>query len=252
MKKLMGVVVSLVLLAGCSTGGSEEKTIKVLTSSGYDPYEIVDENGNLTGFDIELAEAIAKNLGYTIEWTDMDFNGIIGALQVGQGDLAIAGISPDSERAKVVDFSDIYYAGDEETTNYVLYKADSSISGMDDLDGKIAGVQIGTIQEAAINEIKADLNLTTDPRASIVEMVQEIKVGRIDFVVVEKAVADEFIKTNSELATFKLEGEFENSTGNAIAFPKGSELVTKFDEQIAAMQADGSLDTLITKWFTAE
>ncbi|MGL5540599.1 MAG: transporter substrate-binding domain-containing protein [Erysipelotrichaceae bacterium] len=249
MKKIVAIAMSLFLVAGCSNGGSETKVLKALTSSGYDPYEIVDENGKLTGFDIELAEAIAKELGYTIAWTDMDFDGLIGALVSGQGDLAIAGITPDPKRAESVDFSISYYEADEETSNYVLYAAEKGYSKDADLKGLIAGYQIGTIQEAAVLEIQSSLNLQTDPRSSLQQIVQEIKVGRIDFVVVEKAVADQFIALNPELAAFKLESATSQSSGNALAFPKGSELTEAFNEQLAIMKESGALQTLVDKWF---
>ena len=78
MKKLLTLLIVLAALVGCSTP-AEEKTLTILTSSGYHPYEIIDTEGNLTGFDIEFGEALAVELGVKVLWEDMDFDGIIAS-----------------------------------------------------------------------------------------------------------------------------------------------------------------------------
>lgn len=246
MKKIILGLLGLVVVAGCSTKSEDKLT--VLTSSGYEPYEIIDASGNLTGFDIELAEAIAKELGYEIEWIDMDFNGIIGSLQSGRGDFAIAAITPDEDRAKAVDFSDYYYEQEEAMENYVIALNGTSTS-MDDLDGTKVGVQLGTIQESVVKEVESEFGYTVDARSILSELIQEVKVGRLQYVVVEKVVAEQFANANSDLIIFPFDVSTEESAGNAIALPKGSELTTKVNDAITKFKGDGTLDALIAKWF---
>src|SRR5690554_2243965 len=132
MKKILGLLISVLLLTACNT--TETTKLVVLTSSGYHPYEMVDEQGNLIGFDIEFGEALAAEMGVEIEWQDMDFDGIIASLNSGRGDLAIAAISPDPARNAL--FSQSYYVGDEESPFFVLALKDSNITSTQDIEGK--------------------------------------------------------------------------------------------------------------------
>lgn len=261
MKKLFAVAAaSLLVLAGCGNGGNdtpatgnEGKTLTVLTNSGYAPYEIRTTEGELEGFDIELTEAIARELGYAdVKWEDIDFDALIGAVNTGKGDMVAAGLSPTPERAEGAELSDSYYTSDEETANFVLTLKDGDIKTTADIKDKTVGIQIGTIQESAVNEIKDEYNLTTDPRKSYGDMIQEIKNKRLDFIVVEKAVADKYIETNPELTYFQLEAE-GNSTGNCFAFKKGNtELRDQVNGAIKTLKENGELQKLIDKWFTGE
>lgn len=260
MKKLISGLAVCLLLTGCTSApketdqpttpsNEEKKTLRVGTSSGYDPYELVDAKGKLIGFDIELMDAIAAKLNYDIEWTDMDFNALVSSVDTGLVDVAAAGLSPDAERAKVVDFSMSYYTADENTTNYILTLADGEVKTVEDIKGKTVGVQIGTIQESTVNEIKAEYELEVDPRTKYADLVQEIKIGGVDLMVCEKAVADGFIEVNPQLVAFPL-GIGTESSGNALAFKKDSPLKAEFDAVIQEMSDSGELGKLIEKWFT--
>lgn len=260
MKKLLVLAAaSLMVLAGCGNGGNggesggKAKKLTVLTNSGYAPYEVRNTDGELEGFDIELTEMIAKELGYSeVVWEDIDFDALIGSVNSGKGDMVAAGLSPIPKRAEGAELSDSYYSSDEETANFVLTLKDGDIKETADIKDKTVGIQIGTIQESAVNAIQEEYNLTTDARKSYGDMVQEIKNGRLDFVVVEKAIAEEYMKTNPELTYFQLEAE-GNSTGNCFAFKKGNtELRDQVNEAIKKLQDNGELDKLIDKWFTGE
>lgn len=255
MKKL-GILLSLcaICLVGCKGNSTnEKKQLHVITSSGYAPYEIRNAKGELEGFDIDLAEALAKEMGYDgVKWEDMDFEAVIGAISSGRGDMAIAGLSPNEKRRQSVDFSNSYYSVMEDTTNYVVTRSDSGIESTSDIHGKTVGVQIGTIQEETINGIKEEYALTTDARKSYGDMIQEIKNKRIDFIVVEKAVAEEYQKTNPELSYFQLDVEGA-STGNCIAFKKGNtEMLEAVNKALLTLTENGTLDSLIQKWFQSE
>lgn len=250
MKKLLMACLSLLMavsLTACGGKDTDDKTLTVLTSSGYAPYEEVDGDGNLFGFDIDLMEACAKELGYTVEWKDMDYDGIIESIKLGKGDVAIAGISPTPKRAEVVDFSNNYY-DTEDSQNYILTRKDSGITKTADIKGKKVGVQKGTIQEECAYEIEKDYKLTLDARAYNADLLQDTINGNIDFMILEKAVAEDLVGDSSDLTCFRLEAGTDPS-GNAMVFAKGSKLTAEFNKAIKTLKDSGELDKLIKKYF---
>lgn len=249
MKKILVLLLAALLFTGC-TQTKSKGTLKVLTSSGYPPYEIVNEKGELDGFDIELGNLIAAEMGYEIEWVDMDFDGIIAALNADQGDMSLAGFNAAPDRG--VDFSDAYYQ-DGESPYWVLILASNDWSFADDVKGTTVGIQIGTVQAAAVDSIATEFELTKDARKDIGQMVQEIINGRIDWILLDKSVADEYISSYAQLATFELQNQnFSDISYNAVALPLGSELTDEVNAAIATLKASGKIDELIAKWFTEE
>jgi polar amino acid transport system substrate-binding protein len=251
MKKVLGLVTILVAvfaLSACGTEETELETVVVLTSSGYEPYEMIDTNGDLTGFDIELMEALAAEVGIAIEWQDVAFDGIIASLQAGTAEIAIAGMSPSPERAETVDFSDVYYNSSTGLTNFLIFDADDTITGLEDLDGLVVGAQLGTVQAGLLESVSEEYGFTVDLRSSNTQIVEEIKAGRIDVLVVESVIADTITEENTDLAKVGFESYLDDVQGNAIAFTKGSEYVELFNAALVTLQENGTLDELIEKW----
>lgn len=248
MKRYLLVVLSILILtlSGCS---NKSDKIIILTSSGYEPYEIIDVDGSLTGFDIELMEALALEVGLEIEWRDVDFDGIIGSLQTGQADIAIAGISPTPERMEMVDFSDIYYNSASGLTNFLLYEAGNNYTSFDDLTGLVVSAQIGTVQATLLEELSQEYNFTVDLRNTNTQIIEEIKAGRIDVLIVENIIADSILELNSTLIKVGFESNLDDINGNAIAFAKGSAYVEIFNNSLEKFKENGTLDELIKKWF---
>ena len=118
---------------------ADNATLRVVTDATFPPMEFV-KDGQRTGFDIDLVEALGRAMGRKIEWIDIDFKGLIPALQSGRADMAVSAIYITDERRKVVDFSDAYYAGGL----VVLTKKDGAIKTLKDMDGKKVAVQVGT------------------------------------------------------------------------------------------------------------
>lgn len=261
MKKLVSVLaVSMMVLAGCGNGdakadpnsadATDKKVLKVATVAPYEPYEMMNENNELEGFDIEMGNAVAEKLGYTLEWQNLEFDAALLAVQQGQVDMAIAGLSPTPDRTAVMDFSEIYYQDTTTTTNTVVTLKDKGYKTAEDLKGKKVGVQNGTIQQETVESIADDYSLTIDTRKEYADIVQEILNGNIDFMVCEQAMADNNIAVYSELTSFPL-GVGEDSNGNAIAFKQGSPLKAEFDKVINEMKESGEMQKMIDKWFTS-
>lgn len=247
MKKLLSTLILLFILGGCASKPSENALI-IGTSSGYPPYEIIEPDGTLSGFDIEFGEALAKEMGYQeVIWQDGSFDGLIGKLQAGSIDLAIAGLSPDPAREAI--FSKPYYT-DGENPLYVLTKQTSGIKTSEDIKGKVAGSQLGTIQESALKAIKDSYNLKIDARPDYGTIVQEILLDRIDFLMVEPAVAQEFMENYNELVSFEfVSDEIIPLNGVSVAMPINSDLEEKVNAAIDKLLENKTIEALIDKYF---
>ena len=251
LKKLLVLVlgVFVFVLLGCQ---NHENVLIVLTSSGYEPYEMVDTNGELTGFDIELMEALAEEAGIEIEWLDVDFNGILASLESGTHEVAIAGITPTPDRLEVLDFSEVYYNSEEGVQNYLIYKNTNQFESLNDLEGLVVGAQLGTIQAELISELSESLGFTEELRNLNSQIIEEIRINSIDALVVESLVADAILEVNTDFKKIELTESTEMLYGNAIAFSKGSQYKAIFDDALEVIKANGTLDELIAKWFEIE
>ena len=247
MKKLLTGLMAVVMMAGLAGCGSKDdgagegsdtakKELTVYTNSGYKPYEMVDEKGNLYGFDIDVMNEAAKLAGYTVKWEDVDFDGIVPSVKQGKADIGIAGITYTEERAKQVDFSDVYYAG-EDAQNYVLTMKSSGMKKTEDIKGKKIGTQMGTIQESILNSLQDEYKLKLDKRKAY-----------SDAMVVEKAVAEELAADNEDLSYYKFEAGAELA-GNAMIFQKDNKLKDEFNKAIKTMKENGKMDELVKKYF---
>lgn len=252
MKKFITGMMALMMVAGLAGCGdknddAKKKEVVVYTNSGYKPYEMVDAKGNLYGFDIDVMNEAAKIAGYKVKWEDVDFDGIVPSVKQGKADIGIAGITMTDERKKQVDFSDVYYAN-EEDQNYVLTTKDSGMKSTADIKGKIIGTQMGTIQETILNSITKQYDLKLDKRKSYSDLVLELKKGVVNAMVVEKSVAQELQEDNKDLTSFKLEAG-SKLAGNAMIFKKGSKLKDEFNKAIQVMKDNGQMVQLIHKYF---
>ncbi|WOD40893.1 transporter substrate-binding domain-containing protein [Nodosilinea sp. E11] len=227
--------------------GSGNQVLTMATSADYPPYQFVETAGGteeIVGFDIDIARHITEQLGYDLEITNMDFNGLIPALQAGRADFVMAGMTPTEERQRNVDFSEIYY----DAKQTIVFQSGAGIASPDDLSGKTLGVQLGSIQEELANDLADTIpNLTLSPLNRINEIVQELKSGRIDAAIIEDTVAEGFLANNPDLEAVEIPEE--GPAGSAIAFPKDSELVSEFNRVLAEMESSGLMEELIVKWF---
>lgn len=216
-------------------------------SADYAPYEFhyIDENGKdvIGGFDVDIANEIASKLGVELVIQEMDFDALVTALPAGKVDLVISGMNPTEERAKVVDFSEVYY----NSQHGILVRAEDvdKYKTFADLEGAKVGAQLGSTQEQiAKNEIpNADLQLL----ANVNNLILELKSGKVDAIIMEKPVAQMAVKSNPELAVGEPTYE-EESGGNAVGVAKGNEeLLAKVNEVIKELNETGKMDEYIVK-----
>lgn len=206
----------------------KEGYLTVITSPDYAPYEFyaLDGSGNptLAGFDMALAQYIADYLGLTLEVIPMDFNGIIGEMQLGKADLALTGLSPDPERQIAMDFSDIYYEGKQA---FITTKANAS--KFTDLastnsDQFTIAAQTGTIQNDLAAEFSPNAHLVNLTKAT--NIITELLSGQIDGAYVEWDVAASYQINYPELVIV-CEVPYD-AEGNIIGVHKGNADLLKY------------------------
>ena len=247
----MTVVTSMVLAAcGASDEGQEsdgyKPTLTMGTSADYKPFEYVDTalSDEIIGYDVDLANLIADELGFEFKIQDMDFSGLVTALSNGQVDFVMSAMTPTEERKENVEFTDVYYVAKD-----LLISLDGSdISTVEDLEGKTVGVQLGSIQQEFAVDLAKEMNLTVETRNRIPELMQDVANERFDAIIVENIVAVGYLQGNDELQGEVIEVE-EQEAGSAIAFPKKSEWTKQFDEVLEELKESGELDELAKKWF---
>ena len=250
-------MIAITAIAGCSGNKSDtvttdqpqagNQTLTMYTSADYPPYEYHDTTSGqdkIIGFDVDIANYIAKQLKFDVKVKDTDFNGLIPSLQAKRADFVMAGMTPNPERKKNVDFTQVYY----EAKNTLVAEKGKNYSKIEDLAGKKVGVQLGTIQEKlAKKAAEKTKGLNIVELNKIGDVIQEIKANRIDAAVIEDTVAKGYVASNSDLELKVIPNT--EAAGSAIAFPKGSKYVADFDKALSQMKQDGELDKLAKKWF---
>ena len=173
----------------------------------------------------------------------MDFNSLIPAIQSGQVDFVLAGMSPTEDRDKVVDFSEPY----NETVQMIVTRKDSGIESVEDLEGKTIGAQVSSIQEDMADELAKEINVMVESRNLIPELVQELMTKRFDAAIIEDIVAENYVSRNKDLTYFPVK-EDEIDYKSAV-LPEGSDLKADFDQAIQELIDEGKIEELRQKWF---
>ncbi|WP_188207868.1 ABC transporter substrate-binding protein [Alkalibacillus aidingensis] len=220
---------------------SEDNVLRMATSADFPPFESFDESGEFIGFDIDLANIVADELGYELEIDDMNFDGLIGSLQSGRADIVLAGMSATEERSENVDFSPAYHHSGE----MFITQPDSDITSIEDIEGLTVGVQLGTIQEEGAKTLQEEYDFEIKQLDEATGIVQELLTNRIDVGYLDKTVAEGYIE-EQDLAGF--DDPTTASPGMAIAFPKDSEYYEEVSEVIEQLLEDGTIADLEEKW----
>ncbi len=230
----------LFLLSGCKENSSSKKEVLTIGMSvDYAPYEFY-QDGKIVGFDVDFAKEIGKRLKKEVVFQDMGFEGLVASLQTKHVDMVVSCFSHTPERALKVDFSKNYY----QNRNQLVLQKKSPIKSMQDL--KALGVQAGSTHESFAKDWQKN-NSTMQIRSlsKIPDLIQELKTGRIEALLLGNTEANRIIKSQKE---FKIVDINQKSEGYAIAFPKNSLLKKKVDPIIDDMEKDGTLQKLKEKW----
>lgn len=214
------------------------------TSPDYPPYEFINSKNEIVGFDIEIAKELAKDLGVKLEIKDMKFDGLLAALQSGNVDIVLAGMTPTKERMESVDFSKIYYT----SLQGIVVRAEDKdkYNTLDALAGKKIGVQKGSIQEGLAKEqIK---NADIKALGKVTDLMLELKNKKVDALVVEKPVAEAYASKNPDLSIPAVTVTQSEENGSAVAVKKGSDdLVEALNKSLDRIIKDKLVDKFVTE-----
>ncbi|MDZ4096449.1 MAG: transporter substrate-binding domain-containing protein [Paracoccaceae bacterium] len=233
MKKLILATAFLALATGFATA----QTVRLGTEGAYPPYNFINDKGEIDGFEKELGDELCTRAALTCEFVQNDWDSIIPNLQSGNYDVIIAGMSITEEREKIIDFSQNYYP--PAASAYVGKTADI------DLKKAVISAQISTIQAAAVAESGATLLEFATPD----ETIAAVRNGEADAVFADKDYLVPFVNdSNGELMFVGDDVALGGGVGLGLR-ESDTELKGKFDAAIQSMKDDGTLNTLITKWF---
>jgi len=244
---LIGLLsLSLLALAGCGSASAPtpapaEKILKVGSDIAYAPFEFMDEKQQPTGFDVELIQALGKDMGYQVKLETSAFDGLIAALQAGKYDAVISAMTITPDRAKNVQFSDKYF----KSTQYIATKKGANIKTLADLKGKKIGVQLNTTGQFAVEK----LGMETKKYDTTPDALNDLLNGGVDAVVADAPVVLWFQAQN---ASDKIES-VDGNTGEefyGIAMKLGDkELGDKMNASLKKLIDNGTYNGIYKKWF---
>lgn len=239
-KSLLAAFLAVSLSSFAALGNAATDTIRIVTDPTFPPMEFT-KGGQRTGFDIELTEALVKEMGKKLEWTDIDFKGLIPAVLSGRADAAVSAIYITDERKKVVDFTDSYYAGGL----VVLTKKDSAIKSLQDLDGKKVSVQVGTKSVKYLQDNYPKVQRVEVEKNE--EMFNLVGIGRADAAVTGKPAAKLYAQAHPDLTVLDQQITTEEY---GIAVSKSQPELTKdFNAALQRIKANGTYQKIVDKWF---
>ncbi|AUU08754.1 arginine ABC transporter substrate-binding protein [Serratia marcescens] len=241
MKKLIIAAV----LAGISVSASAAETIRFATEASYPPFEFIDAGNKIQGFDVDLANALCKEMQAECTFTNQAFDSLIPSLKFKRFDAVMAGMDITPEREKQVLFTKPYY------DNSALFIAQKGkIADVAALKGKKVGVQNGTTHQKYLTDKHPEI--TTVPYDSYQNAILDLKNGRVDAVFGDTAVVNEWLKQNDALAAVGTKvtdkGYFGTGLGIAVR-QKNTELQGKFNAALDKIKQDGTYETIYKKWF---
>ncbi|HRO12805.1 transporter substrate-binding domain-containing protein [Amaricoccus sp.] len=245
-RKLAAVIGAL-----CLGAATPALALNICVEGAYPPFSEVAPDGQIVGFDIDIAQALCGKMGETCALVKVDWDGIIPALLEKKCDAIVASMSATEERKQVIDFSAKYY----QIPNRFAAKADAGLTDTPEgLAGKTVGVQRGTIHQDFMETHFPDTELRL--YGSQDEANLDLAAGRVDALMADAvSLEDGFLKTDAGkgFAFFGAENHFDpaiHGTGVAVGVRKeDTELRDRFSEAIAAIRADGSYQALSEKYF---
>lgn len=251
MKNIVKSLAAAALVAGLGVSQAQAEVKLGLDAAPYPPFADQDAAGNRTGFEIELGEALCKEMGETCVWTPVAWDGIIPALTSGKIDAIFASMSITEERMQTIDFSDKYY----NTPAAIVAPKDSAIDGSpESVKGKIVGAQVSTIHsnylEKYYKDTAAEIKTTYQ---AFDEHNNDLVAGRLDAVVGDSLAFSDFLASDAgkccEIKAY-LNDEAIFGKGVGVGLRKGDdELRKKFNDAIAAVRANGTYEAIAKKYF---
>ncbi|HFI0249187.1 TPA: ABC transporter substrate-binding protein/permease [Streptococcus suis] len=218
----------------------------IVADSSFAPFEYQDESGKYVGIDMELIKAIAEQQGFTITIQNPGFDAALNAVQAGQADAVIAGMSITDARKEIFDFSDAYYS-----SNILLaVKNGSDIASYEDLKGKTVGAKNGTASYTFLENNKDKYGYTLKAFDEASGMYDSLNSGSIDALMDDEAVLLYAIQQGRDFAT-PIPGEKSGEYGFAVKKGANPELIEMFNNGLASLVESGKYDEILNKYFNS-
>lgn len=246
MKKVSIILISSLLvisalLSACSSPKASANTITVVTDATFAPFEYMDDNGNMTGMDIDIMNAVADKMGVKVDWKNIPFDSALSGLSECQYDAAIAAITITDERKQNMLFTDPYMTAG---LIIVVNKSNTTVNSMDDLKGLTVAAQLGTTGEQAAQKIE---NVNYKPYDSYELAFMDLANGQVDAVIADNPVAQGYISKNPD--KLKSVGEVFDSESYGIGVCKTkTELQEKINTALNELIKDGTIDSIVVKY----
>ena len=242
-KKLLAYLLFLFPLVAFA-GHAHAETIKVVFDTAYAPFEFKDSDQTYKGIDVEILDKVAEINGWDLDKSFPGFDAAVNAVQAGQADAIMAGMTKTTEREKVFTMSDTYY----DTKVVIATTKADKITKYSQLKGKTVGVKNGTAAQRFLdkNKDKYGYKIKTFDTGDL--MYNSLSTGAVDAVMDDQPVIQYAIQKGQDLA-INMDGEAVG--GFAFGVKKGGnheKLITEFNKALAQMKADGTLDEIIKKW----
>ena len=245
------IMLTLFFLCACRTQSvyAKEK-ITVGTNAEYAPFEYLDSDGNLTGFDYELLEAIAQEENLELEWKDMPFDSLVGSMETGNIQIIAAAIGPTKEREKSVDFSDVYYTGSQS----IVSSQKTPLYDFAGLSGKRVAVLEGSQSDFIVSGENTDYgvveNATVVRFKNAASAVMELKNGGVNAVLIDTIMAEIYCRQNDDIVYQKVDRTEEDTV---YCIEKGNaELLNTVNKGLKKLKDNGEYDQIYEKFFSGE
>lgn len=267
MKKMIAMLLALVMalsLMACGStnannGGNDnanngdeaqpeaKTTLVVGVSADYAPFEFMypDAGGNMVygGIDISVAQYVADEMGLTMQVENMSFDNLLASLDKGDFDIVLSAMEATPERLENADFSDPYYT---DVPPAILVKADKAdqYKTLADFSGKYVGAQTATTKLDMVNDMES---VTPVPLSSVLELVNELVYDKVDAILVDGGVAQQYADANPDLVIAEASSELGEAAPYCIAVAKGDPkgLLDGINAAIAKMTAENKIETFL-------
>ncbi len=248
MKLRTAVITAFALLAlgaGLAQTDLEGRVLRVGSDTTYPPFELVNQSGEIVGFDIDVVDAICERINCVADFVTTAWDGIFPALAAGEFDMVASGVSITPERDEIVDFSEPYLVVGQSITTRVEDAALSEEDFTAESATLTLGAQLGTTNAQLGQELVGDqrLRLYDTFNAAILALLN----GDVDGVIIDDTAADAFVQQYAGELTVEIRGLTSDPLG--LVFQEGDPLQDAFNEGLVAIREDGTLDELVAEWF---
>lgn len=247
-KKFIALISACIMVVSFAACGQKENVYKVAMEPTFPPFDTTDsKTGELSGFDVDMMEAIAADQGFKLEWSSMSFGGLIPALESGNIDIIASGMNASKARREQVDFSDTYY----DSGLVVAVKAgNKDIKSIEDLTPAMkVGGQIGTTGADKCKELETHGKIKEAKIYDGLDVaMMDLQNGTIHALINDLPVTKAYMKAKP--GEVEIVGDVLNAESYGIAVKKGNkELLDKINAGMKNIKENGTFDELYNKWF---